>query len=176
MHTMTREDAIDVLTLRRDMHEETAKALDMAIEALSQPIVCKDYRIDDDHIYCSPKMADRVVEALSEPSGDLISRADAIAYIDRVINSGLGKNKSLEYIRKYVEKVPSVSAERSVEWIPCSERLPKVGEICLLTVHEYGWNCEEYTRVIIGKHSNNYADHILAWMPLPKPYREDGEV
>lgn len=41
------------------------KALDMAIEALSQPIVCKDYRIDDDHIYRSPKMADRVVEALS---------------------------------------------------------------------------------------------------------------
>lgn len=44
---------------------ELCKAIDMAIEALSQPIVCKDYRIDDDHIYCSPKMADRVAEALT---------------------------------------------------------------------------------------------------------------
>ncbi len=32
---MTREEAKDVLILRRDMHEETAKALDMAIEALT---------------------------------------------------------------------------------------------------------------------------------------------
>ena len=58
------------------------------------------------------------------------------------------------------------------EWIPCTERLPEVGEICLLTVHEYGWNCKDYTRVIIGEYSDNYADHILAWMPLPTPYRE----
>ena len=60
-------------------------------------------------------------------------------------------------------------AER--QWIPVSERLPEVGEICLLTVHEYGWNCKDYTRVIIGEYSDNYADHILAWMPLPTPYK-----
>lgn len=38
---------------------------------------------------------------------DLISRQDAIAYIDRIINSGLGKNKSLDYIRKYISALPS---------------------------------------------------------------------
>ena len=41
------------------------------------------------------------------PSGDLISRDEAIAYIDRVTNSGLGKHKSLEYIRKYISALPS---------------------------------------------------------------------
>ena len=41
------------------------------------------------------------------PKGELISRADAIAYIDRVINSGLGRNKSLDYIRKYISALPS---------------------------------------------------------------------
>ena len=50
-------------------------------------------------------------------SGDLISRAEAVGYIDRVTNSGLGKNKSLDYIRKYIERMPSVSAERVGEWI-----------------------------------------------------------
>ena len=72
---------------RKD-HRRYVDALKAAIEALSEPIVCKDYRIDDDHIYCSPKVADRVVEALSERTGericevnrmdDLISRQDAI--------------------------------------------------------------------------------------------------
>lgn len=38
---------------------------------------------------------------------DCISRADAIAYIDRILNSGLGKNKSLDYIRKYISALPS---------------------------------------------------------------------
>lgn len=42
-----------------------------------------------------------------EHSGDLISRDEAIAYIDRVTNSGLGKHKSLEYIRKYISALPS---------------------------------------------------------------------
>lgn len=59
-----------------------------------------------------------------------------------------------------------------IRWIPVSERLPKVGELCLLTVHEYGWNCNEYTRVIIGEYNDNYRNHILAWMPLPEPYEE----
>ena len=33
-----------------------------------------------------------------------INRQDVLTYIDRVANSGMGKKKSLEYIRKYVEK------------------------------------------------------------------------
>ena len=60
---MTREEAI------KDIQENIkpfigGKSLDMAIKALSQPIVCKDYCINDDNIYCSPKVAERVVEAL----------------------------------------------------------------------------------------------------------------
>jgi hypothetical protein len=41
---------------------------------------------------------------------DLIRRADAIAYIDRIINSGLGRNKSLNYIHKYISLLPSANA------------------------------------------------------------------
>ena len=80
------------------------------------------------------------------------------------VNKLLAHNKA---VSRAIKALPSAEAE----WIPCSERLPEVGEICLLTVHEYGWNCKEYTRVIIGEYSDNYADHILAWMPLPKPYK-----
>lgn len=54
----------------------------------------------------------------AEPSGDLINRAELLGYIDRVTNSGLGKNKSLDYIHKYVERTESVSADRPKgEWV-----------------------------------------------------------
>lgn len=41
------------------------------------------------------------------PSADAVSRKDIIGYIDRVTHSGLGRNKALEYIRKYVERTES---------------------------------------------------------------------
>ena len=47
---------------------------------------------------------------------DYISRADAIAYIDRVINSGLGRNKSLDYIHKYISALPSADRPQG-EWV-----------------------------------------------------------
>ena len=50
---------------------------------------------------------------------DLIKREDAIAYIDRVTNSGLGRRKSLEYIRKYIVELPSA------EVVPQSEQYKK---------------------------------------------------
>lgn len=43
---------------------------------------------------------------------DLISRAVVIKYIDRLRNSGTGKKLSLEYIRKFVENLPSVEPSR----------------------------------------------------------------
>lgn len=104
---------------------------------------------------------------------DLISRADAIEAVGEWMQKEYGYldlNRA-ERLIDALSALPSAEAE----WILCSERLPEVGEICLLTVHEYGWNCKDYTRVIIGEYSDNYADHILAWMPLPKPYKGGAE-
>lgn len=42
---------------------------------------------------------------------DLISRQAAIGYIDRVLTIGTGKHKSLEFIRKYIETLPSAQPE-----------------------------------------------------------------
>lgn len=64
---MTRTEAINLIGWLKSKtnRDDDLEAIDMAIEALTQPIVCKDSCIDDDHIYCSPKVAARVVEALS---------------------------------------------------------------------------------------------------------------
>lgn len=77
----------------------------------------------------------------------------------------------------------ALSAEAG--WIPCSERLPKeneyVGDVCkyYLIQDEYGdmhvthlssrgWETIESVKAL--------GCDVVAWMPLPKPYREGDEV
>lgn len=110
---------------------------------------------------------------------DLISRQAALAYPlswehydkehgDRKFICGV------ESYREYIEHLPSVD-----EWTPCSERLPEDVEIgeeyptvifctkdaVYVGFYEYyrggrWWAAEEYT-----------VDNVIAWMPLPEPYK-----
>lgn len=61
-------------------------------------------------------------------------------------------------------------------WIPCSERLPKMGEKVLVSTAN---TC--FTQVFKGYYNkypedwvweNNRIKRVLAWMPLPEPYKE----
>lgn len=63
-------------------------------------------------------------------------------------------------------------------WIPVSERLPESGEYCLVTRRFFGWNCTDYRDIDFVKYDfegRNKSDTILAWMPLPEPYKEEQE-
>lgn len=115
--------------------------------------------------------AARTIEAIDMAIEVLSAEAEK-TYIGIDIPYGSDKGIATIFKRKDDKLILEEVKKLMRSWIPCSERLPEVGEICLLTVHEYGWNCKDYTRVIIGKYSDNYADHILAWMPLPDPYTE----
>lgn len=62
---MTREEAITILKdiswqMGSVKRWENIEAIDMAIEALSQPIVAKHFDIQSGHIYCSPQIAENV--------------------------------------------------------------------------------------------------------------------
>lgn len=99
--------------------------------------------------------------------------------------TGCGDCAVVEKVRK------ALSADRRQgEWIPCSERLPKIGEhhisepclvYCKGGVYAFaeleenifgqvGWNCER---------DDDYHEpigEVTAWMPLPKPCGErEGE-
>jgi len=82
-----------------------------------------------------------------------------------------------------IVELESKLAER--EWIPCSERVPKENEyvdnVCkyYLIQDEYGdmhvahlsgrgWETIESIKAL--------GCDVIAWMPLPKPYREEDEV
>ena len=62
------------------------------------------------------------------------------------------------------------------EWIPCSERLPEKYGVYLATNSEgdvYEYDYSKFT-VHDGKWSFLGRD-VIAWMPLPKPYKEGGD-
>ena len=103
---------------------------------------------------------------------DLINRQDAIKAIEDLPNcyNGFSDTYDKACIIGTLEEVPSAQ-----QWIPCEERLPEIGEQCLLTVHYVELGGIECNRVIIGVYSDNYKNHILAWMPLPKAYEGEEE-
>jgi len=76
-----------------------------------------------------------------ESNNDLINRGEILSYIDKVINQGTGKHKSLEFIRKYAEMMPSTQSEQ--RWIPVTERLPEECEDIIVTYVD-----DEETRII----------------------------
>lgn len=69
------------------------------------------------------------------------------------------------------------SSEKPTEWIPISERLPEINEWvvcqCRANIYEvlkftsYGWYHDD---------AHCYMDgFVIAWMPLPKPYKAESE-
>ena len=73
--------------------------------------------------------------------------------------------------------VEDVGKEELGKWIPCSERLPEkpvAGEDCYLSQAQYVeqsfvsyWDGHNWTDECYEK-----SKHVIAWRPVPKPYRE----
>ena len=106
---------------------------------------------------------------------DLISRKDVMGAVQDHFNAyGFKGYYDGQKMMDRITALPSVEAE----WIPCSERLPKPDE----EVFVYLWGDVPQLASVNGegqwKTDNFYLDaddSPKAWMPLPKPYREDGE-
>ena len=103
------------------------------------------------------------------------------------IKSGMLIQRQVEPKTKYVAQI-EVDAEEVVKrikeeyditdsWIPVSERLPSERGWYLITVQEvnrftdvdYYYGNSEWDEV-------SSKQEVIAWMPLPKPYREESEV
>lgn len=93
----------------------------------------------------------------------------------------------------YISEQPTVD-----RWIPVSERLPEESGDYLCWVHEdwvedfsdwsnptivgydadceaFGWWVDEYHPVSLGYLDSRFSEcPVVAWMPLPEPYRGEG--
>ena len=120
-------------------------------------------------------------QKLFEMFADLIydyKRAEESLIWETSYNIKRAENK-LE--REVAERIENFKAElNSSEWIPCSERLPEEGAVVLVSLEEdedwswvrlvrEGYYDEGYWFDTDGAH---YGLEILAWMPLPEPYKE----
>lgn len=121
---------------------------------------------------------------------DLISRQDAVSEIDEWIQMATGNGTDmaikdfLSFLKERIESLPS--AEPKTGWIPVSERLPeKDGSYLVCMNWDYrnmdvlmwadGWNCIRLINDKVDRKSEIDGEKITAWMPLPIPYREEGE-
>ena len=148
---MTREEAITELnTFKIGAKSELGKnALDMAIKALEQ-----------------------------EPCKDAISRELALREIDKYM-CGVPFEKTLDVV---IQELPPVTPK--ARWIPCNERLPKeneyIGDVCkyYLIQDEYGdMHVAHLSKVgwIPMDSLKAIGNEIVAWMPLPEPYKAESE-
>lgn len=75
---------------------------------------------------------------------------------------------------KWIENAPTIDTEP--HWIPCSERTPEDG-VYLVYAPEYRggsssskeWHDD--ARFAICKNGKWNIEPVIAWMPLPKPYK-----
>ena len=106
-------------------------------------------------------------------SADLTSRKALINILEDVEQAGLLK---VCQIIELLEDQPK--AYEDTGWIPVEERLPEVGEYVLGTnqydevlVYHYGWNSPHTRKMFF--HLCGAAADIIAWRPLPEPYRPE---
>ena len=84
----------------------------------------------------------------------------------------------------YMEEVKKANVQTNDDWIPCSERLPeknvkelydmqlvtlKDGEVCLGVYRNE--DDEWWTRKQEGERVYTNTHEVIAWKPLPEPYR-----
>ena len=94
-----------------------------------------------------------------------------------VFNLGGGKPKQSIDLERAIEIVKQEAEKYDNGWIPCSERLPKYGEVvmCSCTNNGITISCITHKGVKPSK-SVRFGQHsVIAWQPLPQPYQTKGE-
>ena len=93
--------------------------------------------------------------------------------------------KALQYDRDQYAKGYRDGKAEAAEWIPASERLPEAGEY-IGNVAKYYLVQNEYGDMMVARYTHSeyweqiyqlepVGDKIVAWMPLPKPYKAESE-
>lgn len=88
----------------------------------------------------------------------MLSKDRILQYIDRVKNSGMGKNLSLKFLEKFVQELDD-------GWIPVSDGLPEDDGTYLIT------NTLGQVEIALFTTHRFYEIDAVAWMPLPQPYK-----
>ena len=78
---------------------------------------------------------------------------------------------------KVIKETVKEIEENHNGWIPCSERLPKYGEVVMCYCTNSGITISYIThKGVKPSKSVRFGQHsVIAWQPLPQPYQPKGE-
>ena len=166
---MTKEQAVVYLRFS-GFSDEQIKAIEGAFSCPSAGIDCEDCPAYEDTISRKAVL-------------DTLERMDKALDEDRTVES------YKDLLRECYKFLPSVSSsEKPNRWIPVSERLPEKFQRVLVTIVNYKGNkvvrvAEYYNRKVKGvfQIKENHEEWeigekgLLAWMPLPEPYKAESE-
>lgn len=78
-----------------------------------------------------------------------------------------GVNAEYAALKKRYEELEARNAalESAQRWIPCSERLPDEGQLCVIASRYYGIRVDTFKKVFD-------TAFLRFWMPLPEPPQE----
>lgn len=87
----------------------------------------------------------------------------------------------------FYDAIPVWCPLEKPRWIPVNDMLPSRSGMFLVTVAEkYGISLTVWRAMFViklskwfvsgGEFDTDITDDVLAWMPLPEPYREDGKA
>ena len=94
---------------------------------------------------------------------------------------------AIDALRKHQKIKDIYQMEQKQRWIPASERLPDTDDNVLCWYEYYHWSQKkvlpEYglgryfreTSAWFGEVANGKDVRVIAWMPLPKPYKAESE-
>ena len=129
---------------------------------------------------------EKILEKLEELQNNLLSQTEGDISVQVGIINGVMYSKKI---------VQEVAEEYNVGWIPCSERFPEESGYYLVTYHDWsdgnflpkyddtyvrrlhyqiskhfvGWN---YPKNVDDRAENDCHKEVIAWQPLPEPYKE----
>ena len=132
------------------------------------------------------KAFEKILEKLEELQNNLLSQTEGDAVLQ------VGVINGVMYSRKIVQEV---AEEYNGGWIACSERLPEESGYYLVTYHDWsdgnflpkyddtyvrrlhyqisehfvGWN---YPKNVDDRAENDCHKEVIAWQPLPEPFKE----
>lgn len=145
-------------------------------EAIQKAI--KKIQNECDLLYYPVVCEGTVIDGVEEMSSALDNYQKKLAeHTDMWIICEMAK-RWLEYLR---DKKKSKQTTERPQWIPCSERLPKPNELVVASLKTGVQLCEYLadgsSDSWFSTTDNRFVYNrlIKAWMPLPEPYKGEGE-
>lgn len=117
------------------------------------------------------------VEDLHSYSADEV--AEALEMSIKALEQKSYKSEARRWKRRYLDlKQRIFKLESEQKWISCNERLPESDGRYLVTYeryNEYRVTVDEYRKKQKGNYGFLFVKYVIAWMPLPEPYRSGNE-